>query len=146
MPDKEAAIVVVDVDGTLVKEGRASRLLFKLALFFQRQGRRMQHPNQALIWKLNAAPWVVVLTSRDEKDSASTIAQLQRAGLLAATVVFLPKADVMAAWKTSMVDDLRHGETVAWIDDMFEDSSIRKTALSAGLLVMTPGEALAWLD
>lgn len=130
-------IVVVDVDGTLVLEGSASRFFFRLASFFQALGRRRQHPNRQLMARLAGYEKVVVLTGRDVKDASFTADQLKRAGLSFDQIICAPRRDILTKWKLDVVGKMRPSDGLVWVDDIFVESSLKQTALSSGVKACT---------
>jgi hypothetical protein len=134
------SLVVVDVDGTVVEEGRLSRFFFRLASFFQALGRGRQHPDRELIRKLNSQSRVVVLTGRNAKDLEFTKAQLRKAGLKFEEVICAPRREVLTTWKIETVRKMAAEGQVVWVDDMFRDRTAKDSAAATGVVLNTPEE------
>ena len=134
------SLVVVDIDSTVVEEGRLSRFFFRLASFFQALGRGRQHPNRVLIEKLNSHSKVVVLTGRNAKDLEFTKSQLRKAGLRFDDVICAPRRQIITSWKIDTVRRLASSGQVVWVDDMFRDRSAKDLASTSGVVLNTPEE------
>lgn len=128
------------MDSTVVEEGRLSRFFFRLASFFQALGRRRQHPNRALIEKLNSHAKVVVLTGRNAKDLEFTKIQLRKAGLKFDDVICAPRRRIINSWKIDVVRKLASSAQVVWVDDMFRDRSAKDMASMSDVVLNTPEE------
>lgn len=130
--------VVVDVDGTLVVEGRMSRFFFRLASLFQALGRRRQRPNRELLARLVGYDRVIVLTGRDIKDAEFTKDQLRRAGFKFDEIICAPRTNLLTRWKIDTVDKMQVHGNILWVDDFFRDPSLRTAVSTADLKVSAP--------
>ncbi len=134
----EMKSVFVDVDGTLMLEGRASRFFFRLASLFQALGRGRQHANRELVDRLATYGRIVVLTSRDVRDIKFTSEQLKKAGLRFDEIVCAPRRDLLTRWKFETVTRIGANGGCLWVDDMFRDSSLKDSLPSIRVEAFPP--------
>ncbi len=137
-------IAVVDADDTLLFGGRVSRLCWSLSFLFQRLGRRLQYGNEILTEKLQKYDQVIVLTSRDVKDTQFTMEQLERKGLHVDKIICCPRKQVLTRWKVTIIQELATKYEIDWIDDVFEEGFAPELPVSVAshVKVMMP-EALS---
>ncbi len=116
------ATLFVDLDDTLLLPGRLSRMMWRLAKFFQNQGRDDQRPNPSVLAAMHRYEHIILVTSRDVSDRERTLRLLAKHGIRVADVRFCPRQEVFKDWKGRLIEKTAPEGPVDWMDDMFNQT------------------------
>jgi hypothetical protein len=116
-------IAVVDVDETIARSRRLTRLFWRIGYWLLRAGLRFQKRNNELCRKLEEYDEVIVLTGRNERTMRkATDEQLQRYGLknIVTRIIMCPEGQLKSKWKHEMfksIQDSNQECNIDWFDD-----------------------------